>query len=350
MYDISTDIFSDIDYFSSLDEIQKVIYYHDNRFIRDTNQDNISFNKIRQMYYKRSMNNFHVDWQEKCDRPEYSMKFKFSLGDTLESLYNKQESFEEKVLKREGYIDIDGKCNDNVSYYVNKHGFRCEEFTDTDSIVFFGCSHTFGTGLDQDDIWTELVAKELGLRSVNISCPAIGIDFWNLYINYFFKHEVKNCKAIVVLLPPSIRYSYFCNWYDHENPKYEYHENIFHETGTDIIQMEWIRDFRRKTTLNTGRVPFVHKYFNDTDTEPDWIGHNQNILLGKENCLERTSTGVQSIQKIAYQSNIPLIVKSSYSFAEEYRADDFDFARDMAHYGKRTHHNFACDIVNKLSL
>ena len=348
MYNKDTDIFSDINYLDYLDEHQKIILQHDNRFLKDTNQKDISLNDIRKMYFDRSLNNFVTKWQERCDRSEYSTHFKYCIGDTPEAIDNQQEGFGQKLLKREGYIDIDGKSNNNVSYYMNKHGFRCPEFSDSDCIAYFGCSHTFGLGIDQDDIWTELLANSLGLRSVNISCPAVGIDFWNIYANYFFEHEVKNCKAIVILLPPSIRHSYFCNWYDYENPKYEYHENIFHETGTDLIQMEWIRDFRKKSTLNTGRVPFVHKYFDDTVTEPDWIGHNQNILLGKENCFNRTSAAVFNIKRIAEKLNIPLILESSYAFADDHHADDYDFARDISHYGKRTHKNFSDYLKNKL--
>jgi len=350
MYDINTDIFSDIDYLKDFDEYQNLLYYHDTKFIKDTNQENLSLNKIRQIYYKRLTDCFIPKWQLECDRQNYSMKFNYSLGDSRKQLlfrikeridFLRDSALNIKILKKCGYVDIDNNPIDNVFYYVNKHGFRCEEFSDTDCVAFFGCSHTFGTGLDQDSIWPELVSKNLGLRCANISCPATGIDFWTMYANYFFKQEIKNCKAIVVCLPPSIRYSYYCDWYDHENPKYEYHENIYHETGTYINQMEWIRDFRNKATTNTGRVPFVNKYYDDSMDEPDWIGHNQNILLGKENCFNRSSSSVSVIQNLARSLNIPLILTSSYKLAEDFHTDDFDFARDVAHYGNRTHEKFA---------
>jgi len=341
MYNINTDIFSDIDYLKDFDQYQNMLYYHDTKFIKDTDQTNLSLNNLRKIYYKRLTDNFLPYWQEDCDRPNYSMHFKYSLGDTRKTLENRSEPLDIKILKKCGYLNEDGNSNNNVSYYLNKHGFRCEEFTDTDCIAFFGCSHTFGTGLDQDYIWPELVSKKLGLRCANISCPATGLDFWTMYANYFFKQEIKNCKAIVVCLPPSIRYSYYCNWYDFENPKYEYHENIYHETGTYINQMEWIRDFRDKATTNTGKVPFVNKFYDDSMDEPDWIGHNQNILLGKENCFDRTSSSVAVIQNLARSLNIPLILTSSYKLAEDFHTDDFDFARDVAHYGNRTHEKFA---------
>jgi len=348
MYNINTDIFSDIDYLKDFDEYQNMLYYHDTKFIKDTNQENLSLNKIRQIYYKRLTDNFLPSWQMESDRPNYAMKFNHSLSDTPEQINNNQSTLDIKILKKCGYLDSDGNVIDNVFYYVNKHGFRCEEFSDTDCVAFFGCSHTFGLGLDQDFIWPEVVSKKLGLRCANISCPAVGIDFWTMYANYFFKQEIKNCKAIVVCLPPSIRYSYYCNWYDHENPKYEYHENIFHETGTYINQMEWIRDFRKKETTNTGRVPYVHKYFDATMDEPDWIGHNQNILLGKENCFNRTSTSFAVIQNLAKSLDIPIVLTSTYKLAQEFHSDDFDFARDVSHYGRRTHEKFAEYIFNEL--
>jgi hypothetical protein len=71
-----------------------------------------------------------------------------------------------------------GWTKDNISYTFNKEGFRADEFTDgvDDSVLFLGCSHTVGIGLDLESTWSYKVAHSLGLRRYNLAIGAGSAD------------------------------------------------------------------------------------------------------------------------------------------------------------------------------
>ena len=66
---------------------------------------------------------------------------------------------------------------DPILYETNSYGFRSKEFEECrDSIIFLGCSSTFGIGLPHDKLWCHLVAKELGLPYFNLSVCGGSLD------------------------------------------------------------------------------------------------------------------------------------------------------------------------------
>lgn len=71
-----------------------------------------------------------------------------------------------------------GWTRENVSYTFNKDGFRSEEFTyePNDSVLFLGCSHTVGIGMDLESSWTYKVANSLGLHRYNLGVGACSAD------------------------------------------------------------------------------------------------------------------------------------------------------------------------------
>lgn len=82
-----------------------------------------------------------------------------------QNLINKPEK-----LRKWGWIDC------SFTYKFNSHGFRCEEFTDTDSIMFLGCSVTLGVGLPLDSIYPTLLSKELNLTCYNLGVGGSSAD------------------------------------------------------------------------------------------------------------------------------------------------------------------------------
>jgi len=60
--------------------------------------------------------------------------------------------------------------NSNFTYKFNSQGFRCDEFTNSPSIVFLGCSITVGIGIPVETTWASLVSNQL-----NLSCYNLGI-------------------------------------------------------------------------------------------------------------------------------------------------------------------------------
>jgi len=65
---------------------------------------------------------------------------------------------------------------------TNSYGYRCPEFKPLPNggknVVVLGCSHTFGEGLEENEIWPSLVAKESNkiLRWWNLARPGGNAD------------------------------------------------------------------------------------------------------------------------------------------------------------------------------
>ena len=80
--------------------------------------------------------------------------------------------------KQRALMEEYGWTRENVSYTFNAEGFRAEEFTDgvNDSVLFLGCSHTVGIGVDLESSWAYKVAHSLGLRRYNLGIGAGSAD------------------------------------------------------------------------------------------------------------------------------------------------------------------------------
>lgn len=81
------------------------------------------------------------------------------------------------------YADDDLPRFDPVpGYKVNSYGYRCPEFRPLPdggkNVVVLGCSHTFGEGLEENEIWITQVAKESNkiLRWWNLARPGSSAD------------------------------------------------------------------------------------------------------------------------------------------------------------------------------
>jgi hypothetical protein len=322
-------------YFESLSDTTKVIFQHNHY----NTQKKIDLHEIRQVMFDQHVSDvIHPDWIEENDNEHYDIKLKYHVSDTQKSLIeNCKTSVNRKILTYNNYIDEDLDSKNNVDYYLNKHGFRCKEFSDKESIAFIGCSHTFGTGVTQKEIWPELVSEHFNKQCVNLGITAVGIDYFNLYMNLFFKSEVKNCKAIVVMLPPSIRSSFFYKW---KAPG-----DIIPSTG--IGQIEWLDDTKSLSTADIDKSPVLDRSYRNS-----YLEVLQSMLINAENCFNRDVYAVNTIKNIADELNIPFLVYSSYDFInfriEQDEVNILDFARDCVHAGKETHRFLSKKIIKDL--
>lgn len=81
-------------------------------------------------------------------------------------------------------------------YDVNKNGFRCDDFETMDfskkSIIYLGCSHTFGVGLPEEETWAYKVHKmteewqRTTYNYINLGSSGVGPDFY-LHLTPYFK-------------------------------------------------------------------------------------------------------------------------------------------------------------------
>ena len=64
----------------------------------------------------------------------------------------------------------------DFDYQLNEYGLRYNIPNSENILLASGCSITFGQGVAQEDIYCEIVSKELGLECVNVALPGTGPD------------------------------------------------------------------------------------------------------------------------------------------------------------------------------
>lgn len=96
-----------------------------------------------------------------------------------------------------------------ITYEYNSLGHRSKNIEDTNLdnyILFTGCSHTEGIGLELEKTFPYLTAKELGTDYYNLALGGSGIDSmtYNLMV---WIHTVKKLpKALVIMWPQTSRF------------------------------------------------------------------------------------------------------------------------------------------------
>jgi hypothetical protein len=101
-----------------------------------------------------------------------------------------------------------------LTYDINKLGHRSKNIEDTDLdnyILFTGCSHTEGVGLELEKTFPYLTAKELGVDYYNLALGGTGIDVMTYNLLMWITRVKKLPKALVILWPQTTRFSLLAN-------------------------------------------------------------------------------------------------------------------------------------------
>lgn len=110
--------------------------------------------------------------------------------------------------------------NKNIEYIVNSNGYRCKEWKDIDweqSIVLFGCSCTFGTGLDEDETISYHLSKLTGREVVNLGYPSGSNEL-----------IVNNCASMIKNF--KMPYGVVINWTTTDRLRF-YTSSYYHDLG-----------------------------------------------------------------------------------------------------------------------
>jgi hypothetical protein len=99
---------------------------------------------------------------------------------------------------------------DTVNIHENKHGYRSPEFTKNVDYLFSGCSVTYGTGLEEKDIWYKMLAKDIGCSYSSVACAGDSVVAQVLKIFANIK-EFGNPKNLVCLFPDFDRFLIYSN-------------------------------------------------------------------------------------------------------------------------------------------
>ena len=80
------------------------------------------------------------------------------------------------------YVDNELPRAENPGYDTNSYGYRCKEFFPLPdggkNVAVLGCSHTFGEGLEEHEVWVSQLAKLVSgnLRFWNLGQPGASPD------------------------------------------------------------------------------------------------------------------------------------------------------------------------------
>jgi hypothetical protein len=111
-----------------------------------------------------------------------------------------KELYQENLLKQPK--DWYYRTN-KVTYTVNSDGYRTQEFSDIDwsnSIVMFGCSNTFGVGLDDKDIVSTKLQELLDIPIINMGCGGSSIIF-NVHNSMILREGYPTPKGVIMFWP-----------------------------------------------------------------------------------------------------------------------------------------------------
>tara|TARA_B100000902_G_C27198175_1_gene857578 strand:- start:7 stop:1155 length:1149 start_codon:yes stop_codon:yes gene_type:complete len=362
--------FYNYNYYDNLSEHDKIVFDHNQHY----SIDKVDLHELRQAFFKSSFsNNLKTEWFIPNDSSVHKFKLPYHVSDNPDNWLDRDLDIL-KLLEKQGLLHIITEKNSSMpktivekrplNYYINSHGFRSPELIKPDinsdedpCVAFLGCSHTFGTGIDQQNIWVELVCKELGYKPVNLGFPARGLDFVSFYCKYFFKAEIKNCKALVVLLPPFNRKTLIGSMIKHSDNVNQY------KTYKEFLQMEWINEISEDflTTPNSKfseHLMILNNWENQVDIEPRKKSikkHFAQDMSSIENKLKRGAEALSVIELLSKELDVPLLLYSSYTDfsyggfkTNEQNKQIFDMARDGQHAGIYTNSIFAKKVIKDL--
>lgn len=101
--------------------------------------------------------------------------------------------------------------NNPIEYKLNKYGYRTVEFDTIDwsnSIVLFGCSNVFGTGLHEEDTLANQLHNLTNVPVINMGIGASSIEY-SLYNSVILNEHYPTPKAIVHIWSALDRATYY---------------------------------------------------------------------------------------------------------------------------------------------
>lgn len=193
-----------------------------------------------------------------------------------------------------------------ITYKINQHGFRCDDFDGSPSVLTLGCSFTMGIGLPVEVIWPTLLGNHLGLQVANISWGGISADTCFRLAEYWI--PVIKPQLVAMLAPPATRFELLLG-----PGQYPRAEVFMPQTNSSIIGPD--------------NLFIKHWYLND----------NNSRLNHLRNCL--------AIQQLCYQYNIPCLIEHADQHCCASR-EEVGYARDYMHGGPELHKRIVEKMIN----
>lgn len=132
---------------------------------------------------------------------------------------------------------------DAITYQMNSHGFRCDNFDSRPGFIALGCSFTCGIGLPVEQVWPTMVSQATGLVPWNLGIGAAGLDtcFRMLY-NYI---DLLQPRFVMLLAPDPDRFEIHALG----QPCMTMHNKTHSSATIDEIKKFWFSD-EQNTNVN----------------------------------------------------------------------------------------------------
>jgi hypothetical protein len=178
-------------------------------------------------------------------------------------------------------------------YRKNNYGYRSEEFSADADILIAGCSHTFGTGIDEHLRWGNVLAKKLNLIPQTISEPGTSIP-WLVekimsHISIFGPPQ-----KVICLFPDPFRFPLVVD------SKTLRSESVLMSSygGFEALGKSW----RGHTTVHSGQEAFHTK-----DIKLLKRPFDPKVVISRDMALYQSIRSIRFLEKYCNDLGIPLI-------------------------------------------
>ena len=206
------------------------------------------------------------------------------------------------------------------SYKINEYGFRYDTTPKKKTICFVGCSITFGVGLAQDQIFPELVTRQLGddWQCINLGVPGSGPDIQMNNLNWAL-NNFKIDKVVWYMSDP-MRQAFWKNHLHLVVPSFANDRKDDQKFMNHLVEFE--DNTLMKTYWNLYSTFSLLKEKNVDTYFRCWIGEYHSILL-------------------------PLI--REFNIKDFGNMKNMDKARDDMHHGPLSHEQFSKHLLGKIN-
>lgn len=191
-----------------------------------------------------------------------------------------------------------------ITYVFNSNGHRSKEIEEIDLdnyILFTGCSHTEGIGLEIETTFPYLISKQLGCDYYNLGIAASGIDVMEYNLLTWFHKVEKKPKFVVIQWPDHSRYVTYGEDNIHILPNGTWNAQDHHKTFLLSSEESGFFNARKYIALNMIEniidVPIIKMTFSSL---AQYDG-NSLILRKLDLARDRSHTGIKSHESIANQ-------------------------------------------------
>jgi hypothetical protein len=265
----------------------------------------------------------------------------------LISYHSLKEVWDIDIVNNQNYknflknIDIDKwyYTNKKIKYSHNEYGYRADmlsSINDSDYLLTFGCSYTYGNGLFYEDTYAYKLSDKLNLKNINLAIPGSSIKIQeyntNLFINSF--SNVRLPKYVIYQYPHDYRVSL----------------SKFNGEYLDIVTQTAMTD-------DYGNEEYIKKYFIENSGEK----YLQDLLvpLYLNNIWKTYNIPVFHITFCDYNQEYKSIFQDfeiiSINDNESHQSHDGDYdylynlARDLSHNGIKFHDKVYNVLLNKIN-